>query len=606
MKPRPTPGERAPAVPVGHRSRDLRLAQMRRRVSIVCVVGAAMLAVPWATAAASGGVAAPAADDAFPGVVELPKFEVVDSRLLPPPESWHYAQIPGFEILSNISQSATKRFVDDFLLLQMVIDTIMPGLSRSNVPVPTALILCGRGNAFEQFVPDDQSEARYGKNSLFFANAERAAIVVDFALAEIQLSDNTTEESDPYRGFYLEYFRYLIRRQMSRPPPPWFEEGLVQIFAAMDFNRKWITFAQIGDGFGGPKTGDFNRRLAQRALIPFRDFLEPGRSKERGTFWSAQCYAFVHMCLYGGNKRYQRPFLNYIQRCDTEPVTEDLFKDCFKKTYKEMGLELRGYIDFTNYQAMQYTAKKGQELPKPPAIALEPAPDAVVGRVKGEVLRLAGHGAEARIALIAPYVRGEREPRLLAALGLDEKLAGKDDRARKFLEAAAAAKVDRARAYLELGRLRLAEARKNPGAPKGRLDEGQVTAVLTPLFTARKTPPPMAEVYALIAQTWALSARAPELSHLDVVLEGVTRFPRDVSLVMDATLLAANRGFPQVAQSLAQLGVKVASEPGDQDRFRLLASAFEPGTSNQPSVSPAPESEPPPARTPGPLLPELK
>ena len=28
-------------------------------------------------------------------VIELPKFEVTDSRLLPPPEAWHYAEIPG-------------------------------------------------------------------------------------------------------------------------------------------------------------------------------------------------------------------------------------------------------------------------------------------------------------------------------------------------------------------------------------------------------------------------------------------------------------------------------------------------------------------------------
>ena len=32
-------------------------------------------------------------------IIELPKFEVTDSRLLPQPEKWHYAEIPGFEVL---------------------------------------------------------------------------------------------------------------------------------------------------------------------------------------------------------------------------------------------------------------------------------------------------------------------------------------------------------------------------------------------------------------------------------------------------------------------------------------------------------------------------
>jgi hypothetical protein len=61
-------------------------------------------------------------------IVELPKFEVTDSRLLPPPEKWLYAEIPGFEILSSLSKRATQRFVHDFLLLQEAMNVIMPGL----------------------------------------------------------------------------------------------------------------------------------------------------------------------------------------------------------------------------------------------------------------------------------------------------------------------------------------------------------------------------------------------------------------------------------------------------------------------------------------------
>ena len=62
--------------------------------------------------------AARAADDAAVAaagpVVELPKFVVTDSRELPPPESWRYATMPGFEILSNASDKATQRLLRDF------------------------------------------------------------------------------------------------------------------------------------------------------------------------------------------------------------------------------------------------------------------------------------------------------------------------------------------------------------------------------------------------------------------------------------------------------------------------------------------------------------
>jgi hypothetical protein len=540
--------------------------------------------------AAADAVTPPPAPAVASDIIELPKFEVTDSRLLPPPESWQYAEIPGFEILSRTSARETKRFVRDFLLLQEVIGAILPVLNRNTTPVPTLLLLCGRGKGFDEFLPADRSDQRYGTNSLFFQNRERAAIVIDFALAELQLEDFTTIESDPYRAFYLEYFRFLLHRQLGDNVQPWFEEGLVQIFAATDFDKKTITFAQVGDGFGGEKSGDFNRLLLQRALMPLPEMFAHGRAQGRETFWSAQCYAFVHYCLYGMGHKYQQPVVKFLMRLEHEPVSEALFKECFRTSYSNMAAELRGYLDFTAHTAIQFRAKKGEALPEPPPVALRDAPDAVVGRIKGEVLRMAGRGDEAHNALIAPYIRGERDPRLLASLGLDEKIAGHDERARKFLEAATAEKVDRARAYLELGRLRYDAAVAKPEGPGGKLDEAQVTFVLAPLLQARQFPPPLAEVYALIAQAWAHAVTPPKREQFDIVLEGVRRFPRDPDLLLQAVLLAADP-YPAEARAIAQLGVRVAATEADRDRFQVLAAALE-------------RDEKPPAGTPPPAAPQ--
>jgi hypothetical protein len=347
----------------------------------------------------------------------------------------------------------------------------------------------------------------------------------------------------------------------------------------------------IGDGFGGERTGDFNRRLQRQALMPMGELLADPPPR-RGTFWEAQCYAFVHMCLYGRNQKYQKPFLQFITRLDREPLSEELFKECFKMDYKKMGLELRGYLEFTDHKYMQFAAKKGQSLPEPPPFELVDAPDAVVGRIKGEALRLGGHDFAARNALIAPYIRGERDPRLLAALGLHEKVAGTDERARRFLEAAASAKVVRARAYLELARLRFDEVRAKPGAPNAQLTPEQVTHVLTPLFTARQQRPPQAAVYGLIAETWSLSAEAPKSEHLAVVIEGVQKFPRDLGLLMQATLLAARRGFPKEAKLLAEHGVKIAKDPAQKEKFEMVVATFAPEAAPAAPAAPATATTP--------------
>ncbi len=493
-------------------------------------------------------------------VVELPKFEVTDSRILPPPERWHYAQIPGFEILSSISERETKRFVRDFLVLQEALDVLMPAISHEDIAVPTSLILCGRGDGLNRFMPVDRGDDVYRTNSLFFPDPERAAIVVDFALTELQLDASTTTGSDPYRGFYKEYFRHLIRRQIAHPPA-WFEEGLVQLFAGIDFDRKTITFAEIGSN---GRDDEFNQILSQRALLPFGELFAP-EHPTNDPFWAAEAYAFVHMCLYGRGHIYQAAFINFVSSLATEEPTEGRFKECFHKSYSQMETELRGYLGFTDHKYIQMRAKKGQSLPDPPAVDLRDATEAEAGRITGGALRLGGHTTEAHLALIAPYIRGSRDPQLLAALGLDERLSEHDDRARKFLEAAASAKVVRPRAYLELARLRYA-AIKPPGDDGGqpKLTRAQVADVLAPLAVGRTQPPPLAEMYELTAEVWSHSAQPPTRADLAVINHGVTIFSRRPLLLARAADLNLHYGDPGDARKIIEFGLRVLPNSGER------------------------------------------
>jgi hypothetical protein len=524
--------------------------------------------------------------------IELPKFEVRDTRLLPPIESWRYAAIPGFEILSSASARETQRFTKDFLLLQEVIKTIMPVLAHGRSDVPTAVVLCGRGDGFNAFLPTERKDDAFSSNALFFENPERTAIVVDFTLAELQLDNDTKVEADPYRSFYREYFRFLVRRQLGPNSPPWLEEGLVQLFAAVDFSKKWIDFGMIGDGFGGAKPGDFNRLLARRWLMPF-DQMFATEVTERNAFWSAQCYAFVHMCLYGSGKKYQKPLIEFVSRLNDEPASEQLFQQCFHRTYKQMAIELRSYLQFTLHTYVEFKAKKGHALPEPPPFDVREATEAEIGRIKGEILRLGGHEDEAHLALIAPYIHGSKDPRLLAALGLDEVAAAHDDRAIKFLEAATRAKVGRTRAYIELARL-LYKAALGDGGEAVRLTPEQLSPVFSLLRAVHGQPPLMADEFSLYLDAWAHAAVPPTRNEFAQVLEGLQAFPRDAGLLMQAVLLASKLGYADYAQALAGRGVKIFSrDPAQRDRFQLLASAMARDVAPETAASPAAQANHP-------------
>jgi hypothetical protein len=240
-----------------------------------------------------------------------------------------------------------------------------------------------------------------------------------------------------------------------------------------------------------------------------------------------------------------------------------------------MAVELRGYVDFTDHQYVLFKAPRGTPgLPDPTPLELREATQAEIGRIKGETLRLAGHPEESREALIVPYLRHDRDPGLLASLGLLESIEGRPERARKFLEVAAKMGAVRPRAYVELAHLRLDEALDAPAAPGGRLSAGQAARVLEPLYIARAQPPQMEEVYSMIGYTWMQSAVPPSPGHLEVLLEGAARFPRNTQIVMQAAELYARHGNPDTAAVLVKLGIRLARDPGDKRHFEAIRATL--------------------------------
>ena len=551
--------------------------------------------------------------------IEMPVYTVTDTRELPPPEKWSYGRIEGFELLSNASERGTKQLVQDFQRYYQAIGLVWPGVQRP-AAVPAMLIICGRGGKFDAFRPAGEERADRAMASLALRDREQAAIVIDYEAKVINLvtpegtaavaAAPTTDadgnaigmggdpgfEVDAYRQLYREYIHFILAGVQPRAPA-WLEEGLAQIFMAMEVTNTSITVGKLEDpntisatqaamndaGNGGvapQEDRDFNAALTGRGLLKMSELFSVAHDSAEarnplGSTWAKQCYAFVHWGLYGDGGKHQRDFLTFITRLGKEPLTEALFKECFKQSYSDMGITIRGYVEFTSHKIAGLQTKKGEKLPEPPPLQLREATEAEIGRLKGETLRLAGHDQAARLAMIAPYIRGERDPQLLASLGLIERRLGDNVRAQKFLEAAAAAKAVRPRAYLELARLRYAAALAKPAA-EGKFDAAQTATVLTPLFTARTQPPPLQEVYELIGDAWTHCSLTPTAAHLGVLDEGVKMFPRDAQLVYADAALKAKAGLVAEAGTLINLGLRVAATGEMREKFEKLKAGLPP------------------------------
>ncbi len=316
--------------------------------------------------------------------------------------------------------------------------------------------------------------------------------------------------------------------------------------------------------------------LGHKALVPLQEFFTLAHDSPEAlnplgnNRWAKQAYAFVHMCLYGRDGRYQKPLALFVRRLGKEPASEALFTDCFKMSYKGMLDELRGYINVTDYKHIEAHVK----LAESPPLVLRDATQAEVGRIKGEAFMLGGHPEKARVEFITPYIRGERDPRLLASLGIFEHTVGEDNYAGRFLNAAIAAKVERPEAYLTLAQIRYAEAMAKPGTTDGDFSPTQTTQVIEPLLAARQQAPQLQAVYELIADTWAHSAAKPKKEDIAVLVEGVRLFPHRLRLLYQTAVFAADTGMNEVAGPLVDYALQVAPDAKTKEPFEKLKAAL--------------------------------
>ena len=546
-----------------------------------------------------------AAADVVEGpTIELPKFIIQDTRELPPAEAWRHTEISGFEILSNASEAATRKLLRDFELFRFALNAAWP--IEAKTEIPARLIVCGSGNSFDSFKSSSEAGPEKGTVSIALRDQDQAVIILDLQSSTLNLAianntgTNTTREVevDHYKQFYRAYIQYVFGRTKPQPPA-WLIEGVAQIVMRMDFTRKYIIFGKLDSPVAKKTTTpsgdpdavvedpstpvpdqDFNLALQKQPLLPLDKFFSISQDSPEAlnplgdNVWAKQSYAFVHLCLYGRGKRYQKSFIQFVRRCGEAPVTEVMFKECFGLSYKKMAAELRGYIDFTDYDYQKLTARAGTEFSEPAEITIRDATDAEVGRIKGEALQLAGHSDAARIAFLAPYVRGARDPDLLASFGLLEHAGQRDDKARKLLEAAAIGKTTRARAYSTLASMRLADAINTPDRADGKLSSQQTIGVLEAAFEARGHPPAIAGTYEIIADAWLHSSVKPKREHLAVLNEGILKFPTNGQLLYKTAVLKLQSGFVEDAAPLIEMGSEMTFDPALKESFAKLQAAL--------------------------------
>ncbi len=513
-----------------------------------CILGGQLLAAP---------------ESKIEMTVQLPPF-IIEQTAGP---KWRYTRITRFEILSRCNDLTTEQLALAFHRANQLLGLVLPERFQLTLDVPQALIFYDEKLwpvAEQQAVsamlkahpparrdglppsgtpPRVRLEAITGAKLLGLEPAPQAAIPDSF-FSNLMLTDAdsittfalvSTSTIDPQRSYLTPAYVANLLEQRTPALPDWFTAGFLRLYERMEFQDNTVTVRPIRWYFQNKQPSGTKTVAPEPDLIPPAVFFAGKTSPDYDAVtWLAQSELFASWGLDPAQGR-ATAFWKFVERTATEPATETVFAECFGLDWAKAWDQLAAHA--THHPGLRWTLP--DELARPPADPLEDASPRQIARLKGEWERLEARYVRknrpdleehyvtlARRTLRKPYDRGDRDPRLLASLGLLELDAGNKAEAVRLLEDAVQSGAMRPRAYYELARLRYDALVGRSTRNDGKYSAEQVASVVEPLLAGMKQSPPLAPAYELLAHISAQSVASSSEEVLAALAEGARLFPQ--------------------------------------------------------------------------------
>ncbi len=492
--------------------------------------------------------------------VELPPMLVEESVSTAP---WYYVKAGGTEFLSRCSTSTTRSFVEAWLRQMELVRVLVPEEFLARLEVPTIFVLYAQdldqtvsAEIQRELNAADERRAGAGGPRSGGANIAPSMRLADrdmhasIAYIDESLFDAETLSVSPGHVYYL------LRARVPELPP-WLVEGIERLHRGADFVAEPITLNPMV-WINRTESSALARDPSHpRPLLPAGELFAPDGARAAESRLIARVQArsatqelFVRWALVSGGP-VRDAFWRFVARAATGPVVEEDFEACFGFGYADLRDRLSDYLPRA---VSEWHRLRPPRRPETPAYDLDRATSGQVARVRGEWERLAiGHVqrrlpavrepyvAQARRTLHRAYDAGDRDPALLATMGLCEIDAGDPEAARRYLEPAVNQGVVRPRAYLELALLRYADLLRD-APPDRRFPYSQLAPIVEPLRRSASQSPPLHEAVALLAEAWARCEQAPNAAEWAVLEEGARLFARNAAVTSSVALALARHG----------------------------------------------------------------
>lgn len=487
--------------------------------------------------------------------VELPPMLVEESTSSVP---WLYVNAGGTEFLSRCSPGTTRALVEGWLTKMELVRVLVPPEFLARMDVPSVFVLYAQDLTHTASV-EIQRELQSGEGGATQSGGVNIApsmrltdrdMHASIAYIDESLFDAATMSVSP------NHVRYLAQARVPELPS-WLLDGLERLLRRADFVAEPITLRPlvwINQTESGAIASDPTH---PRAVLPANELfaaetVRPAESRHprRVATRASTRELFVRWAINAGGPTRDALWKLAAQAAGA-PVTEAMFEASFGFDFSELRDRLSDYLPEAVRRASRIDPGRPPALPR---IAVERATPNEIARVRGEWERLAiGHVqrrlprvrepyiAQARRTLRRAYDAGDRDPRLLATMGLCEIDAGNEGDARAFLEPAVAGGVVRPRAYYELARLRFDELRRDAPETKS-FTFTELAPVFEPLRRSLSQSPPLPEAFALLAQAWAHCEMVPNTAEFAELETGARLFARRPAVGYPTALALARHG----------------------------------------------------------------
>lgn len=526
----------------------------------------------------------PPADVARKDFVELPAYVVKGERMLPDPESWLHVVIPdmevtigkrvimmqGFEVLSKLSAKNTNVFVKELQLRQLASALFWPALG-TKIPGGNPLILIdSEDNPWlssenpmpieweniatpARFTPSSQSAAMPihtdmpdGNSNDIFQDPTIEAMLPPGQPDESRIStpddlplvdgvvnihtlgtgiyikvraggtlNNSRISEERLAGMTNSKFARLRISRLRPPAPPWLQQGLGWLIESMTVSQSEIAL------------GNKPIRIARggdHQLAPLKSIIEDFAPQNPGHIHAAS--AFVQFGLYGEGSRYSPQFIQFASQASQGPVDESAFTAIFGMSYAKMD---RLLVSFTSSTSILRSTVMRGKIPPMPETIISQATQSDIARIKSGILQSEGKNTQALDELRIAYWRGERDIKLLAALGDLESQFGDSVRAHKILKLVTEKTDAPARALVAYARMLLGEKQEKL-SPGQKMPDAETRKLLEICARAARQRPVQEDLCALVADITLIVETPPDSQTAAFLKNALVQFPDNKSI----------------------------------------------------------------------------